>query len=142
VTPGQLVLEQLRRSDSGDFEAFRAALDPDIEWVNPMAPAHGPDQVVEAVAAWAEPFPERRHDLTQVIEAGDLVALEGVWVATHTGTLRAPAGDVPATGRTARVPFAAVMRVRDGRLASVRVYLDPLGFMAQLGLAPEPAAAA
>ena len=61
--------------------------------------------------------------------------------ATHAGPLATPEGEIAATGRTVRVPFAAVIRVPDGRVDSVHVYLDPLGFMAQLGLEPQPAAA-
>jgi ketosteroid isomerase-like protein len=131
----------LRYTDEGRYDDFHAALDPDCEWVNPMAKAHGPDEIVRALAAYGEAFPERRHEVSLALEAGSTVALEGEWVATHTGPLATPDGEVPATGRTVRVPFAAVVRVRGGRVASTCVYLDPLGFMAQLGLVPEPASA-
>jgi len=141
MTPAELVVAMLRDSDDGDFEAFRARLADDCEWVNPMLQARGPDEVTPGQQVYARAFPERRHELSLVLEAGSTVGVEGVWVATHTGPLATPDGEVPPSGRTVRVPFAAVVRVRDERVASAHVYLDPLGFMAQLGLVPQPAAA-
>jgi ketosteroid isomerase-like protein len=136
-----VVIEMLRCTDESRYDDFRAGLEPGCEWVNPMVQAHGPDEVVRSRAAYGEAFPERRHELSRVLEAGATVAVEGEWVATHAGPLATPDGEIPATGRTVRVPFAAVIRVADGSVDSVHVYLDPLGFMAQLGLAPQPAAA-
>jgi ketosteroid isomerase-like protein len=135
------VIEMLRCTDEGRYDEFRAGLDPHCEWVNPMVQAQGPDEIVRSLAAYGAAFPERRHELSLVLEVGATVAVEGEWIATHAGPLATPEGELPATGRTVRVPFAAVIRVPDGRVDSVHVYLDPLGFMAQLGLAPEPAAA-
>ena len=141
MTPREAVKEMLRSSDEGDYETFRSRLAEDCEWVNPMIRAHGPDEIAQGVAAYDDAFPERRHELALVLEAGSTVGVEGEWVATHAGPLDTPQGEIPPTGRTVRVPFAAVARVRDERVASVHVYLDPLGFLAQLGLLPEPAAA-
>jgi ketosteroid isomerase-like protein len=141
MSPREIVSEMLRSSDGGRFDAFHARLESDCEWVNPMAQARGADHVVAALAAYADAFPDRRHELSLVLEAGSTVAVEGEWVATHAAPLRTPDGEIPATGRTVRVPFAGVIHVRGDRVASAHVYLDPLGFMAQLGIAPAPAAA-
>ena len=135
-----IVVELLRSTDEGRYDDFRARLEPGCEWTNPMAQAHGPDEIMQALAAYGDAFPERRHELSLVLEAGSTVAAEGTWIATHARPLLTPEGELPATGRTVRVPFAAVVHVSDARIASARIYLDPLGFMAQLGLAPEPAA--
>ena len=141
MSPRDIVIEMLRCTDEGRYDDFRARLEPGCEWVNPMVRAHGPDEIVRSLAAYGEAFPERRHELSLVLQSGPTVAVEGEWIATHAGPLATPDGEIPATGRVVRVPFAAVIRVPDGRVASVHVYLDPLGFMAQLGLAPQPAAA-
>jgi ketosteroid isomerase-like protein len=50
-----------------------------------------------------------------------------------------PDGELPPTGRTVRSRFAAVATTRGDKIESVRLYLDSMAFMAQLGLAPEPA---
>jgi hypothetical protein len=64
----------------------------------------------------------------------------GEWIGEHTGPLTTPAGELAPTGRTVRVPFATLVRIRDGRIASARTSLDQLAFTTQLGLVPEPAA--
>jgi ketosteroid isomerase-like protein len=141
MNPSEFVTEMLACSDEGRFDSFRDHLAAECDWRNPMGHARGPDEIVALLAGYAEAFSERRHELALVLEADSMVAVEGEWIATHTGPLSTLDGDIPPTGRTVRVPFAAVMHVRDGRVASNHVYLDPLGFMAQLGLAPAPAAA-
>jgi uncharacterized protein (TIGR02246 family) len=128
MTPQQLVLDMLDASDVGDFERFRALLAPDCEWVNPVVQATGADEIAAGVAAYFADFPQRRHDVSLVLESGDTVAIEGDWVAAHEPT-----------GRSVSVPFAAVIRVRDARVAAVRLYVDPLGMMEQLGMTPAAA---
>jgi hypothetical protein len=67
-----------------------------------------------------------------------VVVLEGAWIATHTGPLLTPGGEVPPTGRTINLPFAATMRVDGEHVASMHVYFDQLAFLDQLGLVPKP----
>jgi ketosteroid isomerase-like protein len=123
MRPKDLVLDMLRASDAGDFERFRARLAPDCEWHNPVIQATGADEIAAGVAAYSADFRRRHHDVSLLLESGDTVAVEGDWVATH-----AP------TGHTVTVAFAAVIRTRDDRVEAVRVYLDPLGMMEQLGM--------
>ena len=120
MTATDLVTTMLRHSDRGDFEAFRALLDPDCEWVNPMIQARGAQEIAENVAAYSAAFPRRRHDVSRVIVAGENLAVEGHWIATHE------------SGVTVDVPFAAIMREHGGRIAAVRLYIDTAAFMAQL----------
>jgi predicted ester cyclase len=92
--------------------------------------------------AYLSAFPDGAYDVRHNEPVrGDTVFVEGVWSATHTGTLATPEGDVPATGRRVTVPFALAVTVRDGRIASVRNYHDRLAFLAQLGLTDATTAA-
>ena len=99
----------------------------------------GPDAVREFVAGIHASFSDWHHDVT-IEAAGDVVALEGTWNGTHTGPMPLPQGEVAPTGKRLPIPFAGIVRVRDGRIASVHNYFDQMPFMAQLGLLPEPAA--
>jgi predicted ester cyclase len=83
----------------------------------------GPDEVIATLGAFREAFPDMRHELLDVVESADKVAVELVVTATHTGTFRTPQGDVLATGR----PVAW------------HTYFGQMAFLAQLGLLPEPA---
>lgn len=137
--PSELVLAMVRDMDAGDLDALRARFAPGAEWVNPMVAASGPEEIVAGIAAYRAAFSDFRHNLTRVVEDGATVMLEGEWLGTHDGPLETPQGPLPPTGRKVRSPFAAVAQTRDGQVRSVRLYLDPLAFMAQLGLAGEPA---
>jgi ketosteroid isomerase-like protein len=127
MTPTEIVTDMLHAFDTGDYERFRALLAPDCRWVNPVVRAEGADEIVDKLAGFMRGFPERRHEVSLLLESGDHVAIEGEWVATD--------GD----GRPVRAPFAAVAHVLEDRLCALRVYLDTAPLMAQL--APVEAAA-
>jgi predicted ester cyclase len=139
MNSSDLVLAMLRDSDVGDLDSFRARFAPDCEWINPMVAASGPDEIAAGIAGYRAAFPDFRHNVSLVIADGSTVAVEGEWHGTHTGPLAGPAGELPPTGRTLRIPFAALVRTRGASVTSVRLYMDPLSFMAQLGLVAEPA---
>ena len=86
-------------------------------------------------------FTDWLHDVT--LEAtGDVVAIEGTWNGTHTAPMPTPQGEVAPTGKRASLPFAGIVRLEGDRIASIHNYFDLMAFMGQLGVLPEPAAAA
>jgi uncharacterized protein (TIGR02246 family) len=135
----RLVVEAMARKDGGDLEGFLELFEPDCEIVFPGTVLHGIQEWRTFVSAYFDAFPDGHYELRRLESVGQTVFAEGVWSAVHTGTLRTPNGEIPPTGRRVAVPFALVVEVRNGRLASVHNYHDLLGFMAQLGLAPVPA---
>lgn len=120
MTNAQLVREILRHSDQGDSARFRSLLAEDCEWVNPVVQATGADEITRNVFDFFAAFPRRDHQLNLVVESGDVVAVEGHWVATHE------------SGQSVDAPFAAIMQVRTGLIVAVRLYLDTASLMAQL----------
>lgn len=123
MTAKNIVTDMMRSSDVGDFERFRALLDPACEWVNPVVQATGADAIAENVAAFMAPFRDRLHDIALMLESGGTVAVEGTWTATTED------------GRAVRTPFAAIIRVRGDRVAAVHLYADTAPLTAQLGAA-------
>ena len=86
---------------------------------------------------FARAFPDARYKLNCGIESGSSAALEGVYSATHTGTLRMPDGtELAATGRRVSVPFVTLFDIEGDKIASHRAYWDVATVMAQLGLMP------
>jgi steroid delta-isomerase-like uncharacterized protein len=120
MTNSQIVHDILQHSDSGDFTRFRALLADDCDWVNPVVSAHGADEISRNLAGFFAAFPRRQHQVALTIESGEMVAIEGRWVATHD------------SGRPVEAPFAAIMRIRAGLVAAVRLYLDTAALMAQM----------
>ena len=139
--PKDLAIEALELTDRQDWARREALMTPDCEWSMPGGALHGP----AATTAFSKPFigafPDSKHTIDVIAGEGDMVAAEGTWVGTHLGPLTTPSGEIPATGRTIRLPFGVIMRVRDGLIASMHVYYDQLGFLAQLGLVPQAQAA-
>ena len=56
-------------------------------------------------------------------------------IGTHTGVLKTPNGDVPATGRGVKIRWASIYQVRGEELLAEHLYFDQNEFMTQLGLA-------
>lgn len=88
-------------------------------------------------------FPDLAIKHTNVFESGDgYVALEFEGEGTHTGPLVGPAGTIPPTGKKVKLSVAEVMRVENGKIASIHNYQDSGSLMSQLGLMPPPPAEA
>jgi steroid delta-isomerase-like uncharacterized protein len=121
-------LEQLVQNES-----------PDIEFVIPGGIAlRGQDQVREYMKLFWSAFPDMKVSEDYRVIAGDTAVTESTYSGTHTGTLRTPSGDVPATGRHVQGRQVAVQRVKDGQVWSEHVYFDQMEFLGALGLIPSP----
>ncbi len=67
--------------------------------------------------------------------AGGWHAVEWTVVATNTGPLATPAGEVPATGRTVTLTGASLLQITDDELiAEEHRYFDTMAMLTQLGL--------
>jgi steroid delta-isomerase-like uncharacterized protein len=91
--------------------------------------------------AWLSAFPDARMVIRNEIISGDTIVQEFTFEGTHTATLRAPTGDVPATNRRLSGRGVQVIKVRDGLAADTQLYYDQVDVLTQLGLMPTPAAA-
>ena len=60
---------------------------------------------------------------------------EGRFAGTHTGTLRGPAGEIAATGRTVNALFSGIYEFEDGKITSFHLYFDQAELFTQLGIA-------
>ena len=136
-----LARRAMELTDAQDWAGREALMAPDCEFRVPGAVLRGPAASTAYCTPIVGAFADSRHHLDLVEVAGDRVVVEGRWTATHTGVLRTPAGDVPATGRAVDLPFAAVFHITGGRARSVHIYFDQLAFLTQLGLVPQPQAA-
>src|SRR4029450_9453241 len=93
----------------------------DADFVAPNASMHGREQVFGFFGGFWEGF---------------VVAAEGRFIATPTGVMRTPAGDVAATGRQVDLRWMSSYEVRGDELASEHLYFDQAELLGQLGLMP------
>ena len=125
--------EPLPADDAAATAAFaRLYTDPVVVNGVPLTPA----AMVERARALQAAFAERRTVVHDVVTAPGRLVLAFEMHVRHTGPLRTPLGDVPATGRTAVSRAIDVLTVgADDRIAAVRVVSDELGMLTQLGAA-------
>jgi steroid delta-isomerase-like uncharacterized protein len=138
----QVVKEWAARLDAGDLDGSSELVAEDVDWANPVASVHGREELRGLLGVFWTAIPDFRHQITDVVSSGDLVAIRGVASGTHSGPLAGPAGEIPASGRSISFDFAAFARVEDGLIREFRGYWDAMGLMQQMGAVPEPAAAA
>jgi steroid delta-isomerase-like uncharacterized protein len=139
---GHVVKEWAARLDAGDLDGSSELVAEDIAWANPVASVHGREELRGLLGVFWTAIPDFQHQITDVVESGDLVAIRGVASGTHSGPLAGPAGEIAASGRAISFHFAAFARVEDGLIREFRGYWDAMGLMQQMGAIPEAAAAA
>ena len=103
--------------------------------------ASGPEGAAQLYDTWHDAFPDNHVEPTLKLVQGANGMHESHFRGTHTGTMRGPAGDIPATGRPVDIPFTALMAVEGDRLTSFRVYFDLHDMLGQLGLVDSAAPA-
>jgi ketosteroid isomerase-like protein len=117
----------------GDIDAAVSCFAPGAEFIGPMGPVPVPDGVRVYLQTFENAFPRAQVEITHVVESGESVGLEAIWIGKHTGPLQLPDGrTLPATNKEVRAPFAAFFRVRGGAAVAHRSYWDLASFMAQL----------
>jgi predicted ester cyclase len=134
-------VEAARRYDAAfnaqDAAARGANLTHDTEAMLPGGLAlHGPEQVVAVARSFWEALPDGKISSEHEVAAGDTVVTEGRLSGTHTGTFRGAQGEIPASGSRVSLRFASVKLIRDGKVASERLYFDQLEFLQQIGALP------
>jgi predicted ester cyclase len=100
----------------------------------------GPEQADVLRAFW-EALPDATITWENHVESGSMIAGEGVITGTHSGPFRTPQGEISASGRQVKLPYAFVRRVEGGKIASEHLYFDQMEFLQQLGAMPQPSEA-
>ena len=83
---------------------------------------------------WTDGFPDNQVTDVRIVDDGDSAVLEAVFEGTHTGVLKAPTGDIPATGKRVSIPFVVTYTCSDGLFTGFRLYFDQMDLITQLGL--------
>jgi steroid delta-isomerase-like uncharacterized protein len=81
-------------------------------------------------------FPDYQIRKVRSFGQDDWVCLEVEESGTMKGPIHAGPREIPATGKSFKIPSSIVARVQDGQIGEVRIYFDVLGLMSQLGLGP------
>ena len=79
-------------------------------------------------------FPDAKITFGDQVLSPDAAATEVIIEGTHTGPLPGPDGMIEPTGKKVKLHSLSLLKIRDGKIASERVYNDSAEMMHQLGL--------
>jgi steroid delta-isomerase-like uncharacterized protein len=118
----------------GDLDSVDRYVDPAFVNHDPPFPGapDGPEGMRQAAKIFRAALPDWHSDLDRLVAEGDVV----VEMFTASGTHRGELFGVPGTGRTLSLRGVNVWRIDGGRIVERWGYLDQLGLLQQLGLAP------
>lgn len=128
--------------NSHDVDGLLELYADDAEFKGPGGMSvRGKEAIGQFTRGWYQGFPDCRTESANVIDAGDYIIEEGIFIGTHTGVFPTPMGDIPPTGRRVEGQYVDVFEFRDGKVVSDRLTFDRMQLMEQLGLVPEAAGA-
>src|SRR5262245_7997500 len=138
-TKRQVIDRWFERIDSKQLDKFGEVETVDLDMKVPSGPVKGTQGHQQLTKMFATAFPNFKHTVTQCVESGDAIACEGRFAGDNTGPMMMPTGQtMPATNKHVDFEWAGVAKVKGGKVSSVHVYFDMMGFMQQLGAGPPP----
>jgi len=123
-----------------DENALNALHADDIKFTAPggFKATNGKDATKYAMT-WLRAFPDSKMSVRSEIVAEPWVVQEVLMEGTHTAPLDAPTGTIAPTYKKVASYGVQILRVKDAKIAEVRIYFDQLDQLTQLGLIPQPA---
>jgi len=97
----------------------------------------GKEGYLQHTKNWATAFPDGFCDVTNISAGEDWAVGEFIGRGTQTGTLMSPDGNLMPTGKRVDIPFCEVIKLKNGKIVSLKEYFDTATMMKQLGLIPE-----
>jgi steroid delta-isomerase-like uncharacterized protein len=122
-----------------DFDHLASLLadDGQILLVGSGTSFRGPDGAKQFADMWATGFPDGKVTIERAAASGKQVTIEHTGRGTHTGTLKSPGGDIPATGKSVTLQLCDVFTIEGGKIKSLRSYFDSASLLTQIGVLPE-----
>jgi predicted ester cyclase len=104
---------------------------------------HGREGARQFFGLWNEAMPDNEIEITNEVESGSMLVQEGIFRGTHTGNLATPDGQqIPPTGRRLEASYCDVFEFSGDQIVNEHLYFDQVDMLVQLGLMPQPEAAA
>lgn len=129
---GKVIREMYDAWNAKDLDRCASYAQPDMQMTN--MPFGVTLSFREYIENWARAFPDGKIEPKSIVVQGERAMAEFTGTGTHTGTLKAPTGDLPPTQRRLELPFVESYRFRDGKLAEGRIYFDAFSMLTQLGI--------
>lgn len=138
--PTEVIRKKIQAFNAQDAEETMKQFSSTVELGTPIGVLRGREQVGQFFAAFWEAFPDLWLTVVDEVSDGDKVVQQLRSKGTHLGTLRTPAGEIPATGRQLDLAMSDHLQVRDGLIVAAHLYFDQISLLEQLGAMPAAAA--
>jgi predicted ester cyclase len=100
----------------------------------------GPENLEKAAEGYFKTFPDIKGEVVESVAAGDYVVTFGRLTGTNTGA--APEGLNKPTGKSIELHVAEILKFENGKITEQWFFSNGMAMAIQLGLMPDPAAAA
>jgi predicted ester cyclase len=121
-----------------DFERAAEAYHEDATIVNVATgeALRGRDGFRQLARGWVAAFPDDRIEVARMVPGskGEVLVAEYVRRGSHTGPLITPTGHIPPTGSQLELEACDVVEFLEGKIRTVRTYLDSATVLRQMGL--------
>ena len=118
----------------GNLAVADEILSSDVWFHGPGVNISGAESLKQFVMMFRTSFPDLTFADQEYVAEGGRVASCFDMIGTHYETFQG----IPPTGQQVIVPGMHVFRIADGRIAEIRISMDTLGMLQQLGVLPEP----
>ena len=110
---------------------------------SPSAPGlpAGPAGVKAIAGMFLAAIPDLDVRIEIEIAEGDIVGGRLRQKGTHTGPMVSPTGTIPASGKAVDFTEVAMLRIKDGKIATSWYWTDMIGLMTQIGVIAAPPSA-
>lgn len=133
----QMLLTHYEGVQEGDLDKALSVFTDDVErTMSGAGTLHGLDAFRAVISVFPDAFPDIEFTVHTWVEARNTLVAEGRVKGTHTGPLKTPEGEVPATGNRLDLPFVDILEARGDKFCLLHVYFDRLEMMSQLGVIP------
>lgn len=113
-----------------DLDRFAQLLADDVVFQAPGCPrSAGKQACVDFYAGLFDSFPNAQFEARKLYILDEVAIEEGTFTGTHTGAGR--------TDRTIELDYVQVMSIENGEYVSMKLLLDRLTMLEQLGLTPD-----
>lgn len=134
------LLEKANQASAArDWEGFADTHTDDVVvFSNGLLRAQGREELIKYWHRWFTPFPDLRLKPLDVMVDDDRLFLDAEMTGTHTGPFEIPGGKtLGPTGRSFSTLVVLHFRMRGGKMAQVKEFINIQEILRQLGLATE-----
>jgi len=128
----EIVKSMVAAINARDFDALETFVADDLvrhSAATPRVQVRSREQFIDFLKADLIAVPESVQEIEMIFSADNMAALRAHYRGTQTG----PLGPFPPSGKSVDLPFLAILRIEDDKVAEIWVEWDNLGMLTALG---------